>query len=339
MTLSYNYLGENLRLLEKLGFPENNALDAIGLEIQDLALGHKRLPLETFAECLNSAAEYLQDRYVGLRVGYKFRVANFGQTGVLYSFCRNLEEVMMMNNLYQKVAIDAGGIEYVHGDAGEHLMCFNPFYADANQFRAITDMIIAAYVTTYRWLSWGSGEEIVAVNLPYIQSGDKPAYETILKTRVQQTSDRISIEFTDIAMGQKFPTHNPERLARARILLDRLIGQHTVQADFDKAVDASIRGAIAEGQVSTAIIATRMGLSVADLRKRLVETGEGIRPRIENVRKALFVEKINSGLSFSEIAFELAYNDQAAMNRAFKRWFGMTPTEWREKRSSEHPIT
>ena len=54
---------------------------------------------------------------------------------------------------------------------------------------------------------------------------------------------------------------------------------------------------------------------------------------MDQVRKALFIEKFEAGYSFSQIAMDLAYNDQAAMNRAFRRWFGMTPSEWRRAKA------
>jgi AraC-like DNA-binding protein len=40
-----------------------------------------------------------------------------------------------------------------------------------------------------------------------------------------------------------------------------------------------------------------------------------------------------AGKSFAQISMSLAYNDQPAMNRAFKRWFGMTPSQWRKTQS------
>ena len=238
-----------------------------------------------------------------------------------------------MNNLYQKIAIDAGQVEYIRYSDGSHHMCFKPYYTDYAQYRILTDMILASYITAYRWLSWGSGEDIIAARLPYVPEDQFQHYADILQTPVKGGEEDICVEFSDIAMSQKLTTHDPERLARTRITLDKLLSEQIATQVFEDAVEAAIRGAIEAGQVSSETVAQRMGVSHFALRTQLATTGEGIRPRMDQVRKALFIEKFEAGYSFSQIAMDLAYNDQAAMNRAFRRWFGMTPSEWRRAKA------
>ena len=327
-TLSNKYLLANLKILEQHGFPAKNALSALQLTADDLAVPNGRIPLERFQNCLSAAAEYISNPQIGLHLGLRFRVGSFGHTGSIYGFCEDLKEVMEMNNLYQKLAIDAGGVSYMRSPDGEHHMCFTPHVAEWSQQNYILDIIMASYVTTYRWLSWGSGEDVLSVSLPYINRSEREAYEDILQSRVHVDRSHICVEFSEIAISEKLTTRDPERLARARMALDHMIGQQTALTDFEKGVDAAIRGAIGSGKLSAYIVADRMGLSASVFRARLAETGEGIRPRVENVRKTLFAEKIKLGLPLSQIALDLAYNDQAAMNRAVRRWYGMTPTQW-----------
>lgn len=328
MTLSNAYLSANLDILHQLGYPRARALDDMGLDEKSLFAPHDRVPVDLYLSCIIAAAEHTSIRQIGLHLGLKFRVGGFGDTGAIYSYCEDLEEVMEMNNLYQRVAIDVGQVGYMRAADGGHYMCFQPYYADLKRYKFITDIIMGSYVTTYRWLSWGFGEDVASVSLPYVQPSEYAEYVDLLQTHVDLSNDQICVEFSDIAMTQKLTTRNPERLARARLALDRLIGHQTAVDDFAKGLDAAIRGAIEDGQVSAQIIASRMGLSVSGFRARLAETGEGIRPKIDRVRKAIFIEKHKAGLSLSQIALALAYNDQAAMNRAFRRWFDMTPKQW-----------
>ncbi len=328
MTLSNAYLSANLDILQRLGFPRSYSLDLMELDEERLRPPVGRVSIDKFLTCIIAAANHTSNRQIGLLLGLKFRVGSFGGTGAIYSYCEDLEEVMTMNNLYQKLAIDAGEVKYQQDPDGGHHMCFTPHYTDLKHYRYITDIIMASYVTTYRWLSWGSGEDVVSATLPYVQPSEYTEYVDLLETHVELNSERICVEFSDIAMSQKLTTRNPERLARARLALDKLIGQQTSADDFEKGLDAAIRGAIETGQVSAQVVADRMGLSPSAFRTRLAETGEGFRPKLDKIRKSIFIEKNNEGRSFSQIALALAYNDQAAMNRAFRRWFDMTPTEW-----------
>lgn len=328
MSLSHQYLNVNLDILDSLGFPRAAALQSLEMTEADILLPSGRLNLDRFQTCLSAAAEFTSDRTIGLRLGDKFRVGSFGSTGRIYGYCENLEAVMNVNNLYQKITIDAGTVEYIRGARGAHLMCFRPYYTDFVRYRQLTDMMMASFLTAYRWLSWGSGDDIISAGLPYVEDVDFETYSEILKTPVSHVSPYPCLHLSDLAMSQKITTHDPERLALMRIKLDKVLGEQVSHQALDEAIEAAIRGAIDAGHVSSGVIAQRMRLTPAALRAQLSKTEQGIRPRIDRVRKALFIEKFETGHSFSQIAAELAYNDQAAMNRAFKRWFDMTPSEW-----------
>ena len=331
MTLSHRYLSANLDILDKFGFPRDRALGILGLDAAKLENSSDRMSLDPFIDCINAAAIFTSDPNIALRMGYKFRVGTFGQTGNLYAYCETLKEVIPMNDRYQKVAIDAGHVEYLKDPSGGHHMCFRPYYSDVIRYRPITDMIMASYVTTYRWLTWGSGEDILSTHLPYPKPVDISAHEEIFKSNLVFESENTCLEFSEVAMSQTITTHDPERLSRAQLKLDKILGVQMATQSFEQAVMAAIQGAVESGQVSSHIVAERMGLSWSALRTQLNASGEGMRSRLDRVRKSMFIEQQKSGQSFSEIAMSLAYNDQAAMNRAFRRWFGMTPSEWRRQ--------
>ena len=337
MTLSHRYLNTNLDILDKLGFPKSRALEILELDEGTLKSSSDRMCLDPFVACINAAAAFTSDPNIALRLGHKFRVGTFGQTGNLYAYCENLREVIPMNDRYQKVAIDAGRVEYMLDPMGGHHMCFRPYYADMKKYRPITDIIMASYVTTYRWLTWGSGEGILSTHLSYPKPKDITAHEDVFQSDIIFGSEHTCLQFSEAAMSQTITTHDPERLSRAQMKLDKILGLQMATQSFEEAVNAALRGAIESGQVTSHIVAERMGLSWSALRTKLKETGHGIRPRLDQIRKTMFIEKYEAGQSLSQIAMSLAYNDQAAMNRAFRRWFGMTPSDWRRQQTQEKP--
>ena len=242
-----------------------------------------------------------------------------------------------MNDRYQKIAIDVGNAEYMKDPSGGHNMCFRPYYSDMEKYRPITDIIMASYATAYRWLTWGSGENILSTRLSYPRPDNISAHEEIFQSGLVFDSPNICLEFSEAAMSQHITTYDPERLAQTKIKLDKMLGLQMATQSFEQAVNVTIRAALESGQVSSHIVAERMGLSWSELRTRLNETGEGMRSRLDRTRKSIFVEKYEAGQSFAQIAMSLAYNDQPSMNRAFKRWFGTTPTKWQKERARTDP--
>lgn len=335
MTLSHGYLKANLKILDALGYPKAMALENLGIDETALDASAERMSLDRFVTCINAAAEYTSNPNIALRIGHKFRVGNFGQTGGLYSYCKSLGDVVRLNNRYQKLAIDAGAVESIQLKSGRYRMHFRPYYEDMEKYRPVTDLIMASYMTTYSWLTWGSGEGVLSTHLPYPQPADTTAHTEIFRSDLIFGSKETFMEFSEVTASEIITTHNPERLTQARVKLDKLLGLQMQAHAFEEAVEAAIRGALSSGQISSHIVAERMGMSWSALRLRLQASGEGIRPRIDRIRKSIFMEEYQAGKSFAQISMSLAYNDQPAMNRAFKRWFGMTPSQWRKAQSDK----
>ena len=335
MTLSHHYLNANLKILASVGYPRAMALETLGLNEIKLKSSKERMSIDRFVACINAAAEYTSNPNIALRLGHKFRVGNFGQTGALYSYCKSLEEVVRLNNRYQKLAIDAGTVESIQDKSGRYKMFFRPYYEDTEKYQPITDVIMASYMTTYSWLTWGSGEGVLSTHLSYPRPDDITAHEEIFQSDLVFGAEETFMEFSEATGSEVITTHNPERLTQATVKLDRLLGLQMEAHAFEKAVEAAIRGALSSGQISSHVVAERMGMSWSALRLRLQASGEGIRPRLDRIRKSIFMEEYEAGKSFSQISMSLAYNDQPAMNRAFKRWFGMTPSQWRKEQSDK----
>ena len=64
-------------------------------------------------------------------------------------------------------------------------------------------------------------------------------------------------------------------------------------------------------------------------------------PNAARSHQAFALRQLESGAAtVQEIAFSLGYNSAAAFSRAFRRWRGMSPREWREahERFFEQPL-
>ncbi len=96
-------------------------------------------------------------------------------------------------------------------------------------------------------------------------------------------------------------------------------------------IEALIKDALPSGIPSIAQICDHIGMSNRTLTRRLAENGASFRDLIkknqEEVSKGLLK---NSDRSIAEIAFETGFSEQSAFNRAFKRWTGLSPVEFRK---------
>jgi AraC-like DNA-binding protein len=76
-------------------------------------------------------------------------------------------------------------------------------------------------------------------------------------------------------------------------------------------------------------VAANFNLSPRSLQRKLKDEGVNYLDIVEEVRKTLAINYLNSGNhSLKDISHILGYNEQSAFLRAFKRWTGKTPTEF-----------
>jgi AraC-like DNA-binding protein len=78
------------------------------------------------------------------------------------------------------------------------------------------------------------------------------------------------------------------------------------------------------------VTAQRLAMSVATLRRRLEEEHATFSGIVDELRRQLAEGYLRDDQpTVSEVAFLLGFSDVAAFGRAFKRWHGISPTEFR----------
>ena len=76
-------------------------------------------------------------------------------------------------------------------------------------------------------------------------------------------------------------------------------------------------------------------MSERTLQRRLDEGGTTLRDLVEGVRKeAAQVLLADERLALTDVSARLGFSEFSAFARWFRRWSGVTPTQWRARRNS-----
>jgi AraC-like DNA-binding protein len=94
-----------------------------------------------------------------------------------------------------------------------------------------------------------------------------------------------------------------------------------------------VHSKLAGGDISIDGIARELGLSSRTLQRRLADCGSSFEALLDEARRDAAGRYLSdASLSIAEIAYLLGYSEASALHRAFKRWNGVTPQEFRRNR-------
>jgi AraC-like DNA-binding protein len=154
----------------------------------------------------------------------------------------------------------------------------------------------------------------------------------------------------EVQFGQKYNrlVFRSEDLDTKSLKADKSINQFMMERLQEKAegieVSANkllndtqnlIKDALPSGIPFAAEIGKHLGMSTRTLSRRLSEKGTTYRQLVQDTQQKISSELLrNTTETVSEIAFQAGFSEQSAFNRAFKRWTGQSPLEYRKRSES-----
>jgi AraC-like DNA-binding protein len=110
----------------------------------------------------------------------------------------------------------------------------------------------------------------------------------------------------------------------------------------DRDLVGEIRDALAAwngvDKPSAPAVASSLGVQPRTLNRLLGKTGTSFNRVLENTRYEAAQRMLRDpGAPVVSVAWSLGYADASAFSRAFRRWSGMTPTEWRREAENNQP--
>jgi AraC-like DNA-binding protein len=157
---------------------------------------------------------------------------------------------------------------------------------------------------------------------------DPSRYVALLQARVSFDANVTAMEFASAWLDRDHA--HPQRHESDDVHEQR---PHQDLTSEVRAVLVSWTGA---DRPSAPAVASLLGLQPRTLNRLLRRRGTSFKRILEEVRYESAKQKLrDSATSIVSIAWSLGYEDGSVFSRAFRRWSGMTPSEWRKAAESE----
>lgn len=288
-----------------------------------------RLPTERISRLWELAVERSRNALIGLARHEVARPASFDVVGYTMMSCANLRDAFERLVRYLRILSDALTM-VLSEDGGRYRVTFELFGGDRPVPRQRVEFILASVVAFCRWIA-GRSVCPVAVEFAYPAPADRTAYDRAFGCPVVFGAAGNSLVYSTADLAVALPTSNPV-LAEMH---ERFAGAYLQRFDH-AATSYRVREAIIrrlpDGEPRRDQIAGELCMSERTLQRRLDDERTSFLQLLDDTRRELAEQYLGRlHLSLAQAAYLLGFADQSSFFRACRRWFELSPGQYRSQ--------
>ncbi|MBU3068849.1 AraC family transcriptional regulator [Aestuariicella sp. G3-2] len=265
---------------------------------------------------------------LGISVGLRWSPTTFHALGFAWLASSSLGDALYRAARYGKFVNDGIHYELVSERLQYRFSLHSVLEPGVVLTPASVDASLVALLKMIRMLL-GEGYSPVEVHCPHPPNSAALLLERQARCPLLYGSDSLDIILDRMDVEKVLTTGNSE----LSLLNEKIITQHLSNLDQDNLVakvELEIANQLPSGQLKEDSVAKVLNLSRRTLQRHLAEEGTSFASLLETKRKALAETYVrNHALAISEVAYLLGFSEQANFTRAFKRWYGQSPSEYR----------
>ncbi len=270
-------------------------------------------------------------RHFGLLVGERAGPSSLGVAGFMLQSAPNVNSAL--RNLVQHLDLhDQGGVPTLLTSGNFTYLGYAIHLSGTQATEQIYDLSIAVACNIMRSLcgkGWNPAEVLFSTRQPQ----DLAPYRRFFRAPLHFNADQCAVAFQTRWLNHQIPSADA---LLHRHLEKEASGLHELRnADLVGSLHGLLRKSLATRNNTISDIARQLHVHERTLNRRLHEAGTSFRRELDEIRYELARQLLaESAMSISRVAKVLNYADASAFSRAFKRWTGITPAQWRAHRES-----
>lgn len=315
--------------LESYNVDYRPILKKVGIDARELRNPNARFDIFAVTGLWNAATEETGDPCFGLQTVNHIRPTSLHALGYSWMASPTILEALNRLKRYVRIVNSAVSVEICEqGPTTRVLLHRMP--SDVKISPTAIDASLATLIHLCR-INYGKNLNPIKVftQRPQPQLDCLMQFESFFNAPVQFSHKNNEAHFDSAIMTKPLPASNAD-LARAN---DKVIDEYLSHLDgmsIGIRTRAKITELLPSGSVTEEKIAASLHMSVRTMQRKLKEEGVSFKEMLNSTRQELANQYMeNSRLSVNEITYLLGFSDPANFSRAFKRWHGVPPSQYR----------
>lgn len=312
---------------ERMGARRADLLSRAGLAESNLSEPDARIAAARHWDLWRAVLEQLPDPALGVRLGSNVHVRQAGLVGYSMLHSPSLDHAIARLIRYEHILEDTTYLKLEHDGNRACLLVEEPLPLAG--LRQPIESDVAAMVTCFREIT-GVERLPLKVQLPYPRPATIEPYRSVLGDSIDFDAPRAAIIFDEADMALPVVARDETLCSYLDEHANRILKSLAARS-YAERVQKVLWDEMSEGQPTIKTVARALGTSTRTLQRRLRDEGVNFAELLDTFRRRMAGELLQRhDLAVYEVAFLLGYSEPSTFFRAFRRWTGMSPVQYRE---------
>ena len=312
--------------LVRLGLDRTTLTRAIGVDLGDPPPPASQVGGDALGRLWQAAMQHHPDPALATALGLAIPFGAFGFTDYLTGSSFTVGGGFESLALHLRLV--AGGIQLeLEAVDGLRWVRLHTPEGESPPFVA-TEMTVALFVGRFRDGTDGAFRPAFACLRGDTPPGDSPQAR-LLGLPVRHRSPGAALAMPESMWSLPLRRADPYLHGTLRGSVEELGLLRSPADALELAIRARLRDALADRGADMHRVARLLGMSVRTLQRRLASSGRSWSDVVEAFRRDEAARLLAGPTPLVEVAARLGYREQTSFTRAFRRWTGQTPAQWR----------
>ena len=291
-----------------------------------------RVPLTCYRTLMRTAKTQCKNSALALEFGASEPVEKHSVVGLICHSAANMGEAYMQMSRYARLVIDVesgtGIPRFGMKIEGDDLWIIDN-RPEPNEFPELSESTFARFCADYD-RHFDDGPMAREVHVTHARPDHADAYAPILRAPVVFSSDQNAIlsstRWLQVSIQPKNRYVFSMLTDRADALMERMANATNMRGE----VENMLMPLLHTGEISMEDIAAQMGMSRQTLYRKLKTEDTSFDSLLDTLRHTMALSYLTGGkVSVNEVAYLVGFSEPSSFYRAFKRWTGKAPSEFR----------